>query len=102
MIDVAKLFATVEEFAARPHDLGQARARGKNLTMDLRTFLATVIIVLFLVTIVMAIGSYGAYKLRERRRPEADRMDAGDESVFFERIDAAALDADGTNSPTRG
>ena len=70
--------------------------------MDLRTFLATVIIVLFLVTIVMAIGSYGAYKLRERRRPAADRVDTGDESPFFERVDAAALDLESAGPSHRG
>jgi hypothetical protein len=70
--------------------------------MDLRTFLATVIIILFLVTIVMAIGSYGAYKLRERRRPAADSSDPDDESPFFERVDVAALDLDDAGSPPRG
>ena len=69
--------------------------------MDLRTFLATVIIVLFLVTIVMAIGSYGAYKLRERRRPVADRADSADDSPFFERIDAAALDLESETQTSR-
>ena len=69
--------------------------------MDLTTFLATVIIVLFLVTIVMAMGSYGAYKLRERRRPAADRVDGSDESPFFERVDAAALDADSASPAPR-
>ncbi len=62
--------------------------------MDLRTFLATIIIVLFLVTIVMAMGSYGAYKLRERRRPTAPPPDSGGESVYFERVNATALDVD--------
>lgn len=60
--------------------------------MNLDTFLATIIMVSFLVTIVMAVGSYGAYKLRERRRPAARVVPEG-ESVFFERIDAAELDA---------
>ena len=70
-------------------------------TMDLRTFLATVIIVLFLVTIVMAIGSYGAYKLRERRRPVQDSADAGVESQFFERLSGESLDADSASPPAR-
>ena len=70
--------------------------------MDLRTFLATVIIVLFLVTIVMAIGSYGAYKLRERRRPVQASADAGVESQFFERLSAESLDADSASPARRG
>ena len=40
--------------------------------MQLDAFLATIILVSFLITIVMAVGSYGAYKLRERRRPTLD------------------------------
>lgn len=69
--------------------------------MDLKTFLATIIIVLFLVTIVMAMGSYGAYKLRERRRPAAAPTDVGGESRFFERMSAAALDVDQPDSLPR-
>lgn len=60
--------------------------------MNLDTFLATIIMVSFLVTIVMAVGSYGAYKLRERRRPAARVVPEG-ESAFFERIEVAELDA---------
>ena len=37
--------------------------------MRIDTLLSTIVLVSFLVTIVMAIGSYAAYKLRERRRP---------------------------------
>ena len=37
--------------------------------MSVNTLLSTVILVSFIVTIVLAIGSYMAYKLRERRRP---------------------------------
>jgi hypothetical protein len=63
--------------------------------MSFAAFVATVIIVLFLVTIVMAIGSYGAYKLRERRRPGRlpSEQTADSEGSFFERIDASELEA---------
>jgi hypothetical protein len=37
--------------------------------MKLDTLLSTIILVSFLVTILMAIASYAAYKLREERRP---------------------------------
>ena len=50
------------------------------------TLLSTIILVTFLVTIIMAIGSYVAYKLREARRPGMEQSAAGEESVFFERI----------------
>ena len=60
--------------------------------MSFAGFVATIIIVLFLVTIVMAVGSYGAYKLREGRRPEASGAESGTAPRFFERVDAAELE----------
>lgn len=56
--------------------------------MSFDTLLSTVILVSFLVTIIMAIGSYTAYKLRENRRPKAEELAVGVESMFFERITA--------------
>lgn len=54
--------------------------------MTLDTLLSTIILVTFLVTILMAIASYAAYKLREARRPR--RADAPDDGTpyFYERI----------------
>ena len=54
--------------------------------MKLDALLSTVILVSFLVTIIMAIGSYAAYKLRETRRPRADDAMTGGDAPFFERI----------------
>lgn len=60
--------------------------------MTLDTLLSTIILVAFLVTIVMAVGSYVAYKLREARRPRRGRGDraraalADGESPYFERV----------------
>ncbi len=54
--------------------------------MSFDTLLSTIILVSFLVTIIMAVGSYAAYKLRENRRPQRELDDSGAESVFFERI----------------
>lgn len=54
--------------------------------MKLDSLLSTVILVSFLVTIIMAIGSYAAYKLREARRPRAEEVIAEGNSSFFERI----------------
>jgi hypothetical protein len=48
--------------------------------------LSTIILVSFLVTIVMAVGSYVAYKLREARRPRVELPAAAGESPYFERI----------------
>ena len=56
--------------------------------MKLDSLLSTIILVTFLVTIIMAIGSYAAYKLREGRRPPAIRAHADGESAFFERVRA--------------
>ena len=67
--------------------------------MNLDAFLATIIIVSFLITIVMAVGSYGAYKLRERRRPIANAMGEGEDRALFVRVDAAELDDRLADSP---
>jgi heme/copper-type cytochrome/quinol oxidase subunit 2 len=56
--------------------------------MRVDTLLSTIILVSFLVTILMAVGSYAAYKLREARRPRAEPAPEGGESRFFERIRA--------------
>jgi hypothetical protein len=56
--------------------------------MSFDTLLSTIILVSFLVTIIMAIGSYAAYKLRENRRPQPQLEGSDVESVFFERITA--------------
>ena len=61
------------------------------ITIDL--LLSTIIVVGFLVTIIMAIGSYIAYKLRESRRPRLDVAAADGESPFFERITAEEIAA---------
>lgn len=54
--------------------------------MRIDTLLSTIILVSFLVTVVMAIGSYAAYKLREARRPHTIVPAPNDESPYFERI----------------
>jgi hypothetical protein len=66
--------------------------------MKLDALLSTIILVSFLVTIMMAVGSYFAYKLREARRPhaaEAHHQIAAGESPFFETLSADELDAPG-------
>ena len=54
--------------------------------MSANTLLSTIILVSFIVTIVLAVGSYMAYKYRERRQPKAAFAQTGDEPVFFERF----------------
>ena len=56
--------------------------------MSFDSLLSTIILVSFLVTIIMAIGSYAAYKLRENRRPRPEELGSGMESAYFERITA--------------
>jgi hypothetical protein len=48
------------------------------------TILALVILVAFVVTLILAVGSYAAYKLREARRPRPI-FQAETEFQFFER-----------------
>jgi hypothetical protein len=54
--------------------------------MKLDALLSTIILVSFIVTILMAIASYAAYKLRESRRPRTAVAVARDDDFFFERI----------------
>ncbi len=61
--------------------------------MKLDALLSTIVLVSFLVTILMATGSYLAYKVRERRRPRFEEMAPGEESAFFERIPADPVQA---------
>lgn len=52
--------------------------------MTVGTILALVILIAFLVTLILAIGSYAAYKLREARRPRPI-FQTTTEFQFFER-----------------
>jgi hypothetical protein len=54
--------------------------------MDINTLLSTVVLVSFIVTIVLAVGSYLAFKGREVRRPDAETPNRSGEPVYFERI----------------
>lgn len=54
--------------------------------MKLDALLSTIILVSFLVTILMAVASYAAFRLRERRKPRDTSARISDEPVFFERI----------------
>ena len=56
--------------------------------MSLNLLLSTIILVSFLITIVMAVGSYVAYKLRESRRPRPALAPNDAVSPYFERITA--------------
>lgn len=56
--------------------------------MSINLLLSTIILVSFLITIVMAVGSYVAYKLRESRRPQLEVPAPEGESPYFERITA--------------
>ena len=56
--------------------------------MTLDTLLSTIILVSFLVTIIMAVGSYVAYKLRGGRRPRMMEARSDGESPFFECVRA--------------
>jgi heme/copper-type cytochrome/quinol oxidase subunit 2 len=52
--------------------------------MSLNVLLAVIILASFVVTVVLAVGSYAAYKLRERRRPRP-ALQPDDVPIYFER-----------------
>jgi len=54
--------------------------------MDINMLLSTVVLVSFIVTIVLAVGSYLAFKGREIRRPDPVLASRTGEPLFFERI----------------
>jgi hypothetical protein len=54
--------------------------------VDINMLLSTVVLVSFIVTIILAVGSYLAFKGRERRRPDQQLASRSGEPVFFERI----------------
>ena len=54
--------------------------------MDVNMLLSTVVLVSFIVTIILAVGSYLVFKGRERRRPDEQLASRSGEPVFFERI----------------
>jgi hypothetical protein len=56
--------------------------------MSLDSLLSTILLVTFLVTITMAVGSYVAYKLREGRQPPIAQAPPDGGSAFFERVRA--------------
>jgi hypothetical protein len=59
--------------------------------MSINALLSTVILVSFIVTLVLAVGSYMAYKVRERGRAPSRHGREGGEPMFFERVYPAAL-----------
>jgi len=65
--------------------------------MSFTSLLSTVVLVSFLVTIIMAIGSYAAYKLRENRRPSVLPITTDTESPYFERITVEEFSASESN-----
>lgn len=56
-----------------------------NLRFDWVSLLATIIFVSIVVTLILAVASYFAYKLREARRPKtaAELRQEGEVKVFF-------------------
>ena len=54
--------------------------------MSVNVLLSTIILISFIVTLILAVGSYVAYKVRDRRRPVATRYGEGEGPVFFERF----------------
>ena len=59
--------------------------------MSVNALLSTVVLVSFIVTVVLAVGSYMAYKMRERGRAPSNRAEIEGEPVFFERVYPGAV-----------
>ena len=68
--------------------------------MSVNALLSTVVLVSFIVTVVLAIGSYMAYKMRERGRAPANRAEIEGEPVFFERVYPGAVTPATAGSPS--
>jgi hypothetical protein len=62
--------------------------------MTIDKLFSTIILVAFLVTIFLAMGSYAAYKWRESRRPKPHESAGDNEPVYFEKITLRADDDD--------
>jgi hypothetical protein len=62
--------------------------------MTIEKLFSTIILVAFLVTIFLAMGSYAAYKWRESRRPKPDESAGNSEPVYFEKVTLRADDDD--------
>jgi hypothetical protein len=62
--------------------------------MTIDKLFSTIILVAFLVTIFLAMGSYAAYKWRESRRPKPNESAGSTEPVYFEKITLRADDDD--------
>ena len=69
--------------------------------MSINVLLSTIILVSFIVTLILAVGSYLAYKVRERRRPAVFGPGDGDEPVFFERFFPSRVDVATTKADDR-
>lgn len=62
--------------------------------MGLDRLFSTIILVSFLVTIIMAVGSYAAYKLRESRRPR--HAESPSDAPVLHRVTAEEWERSGT------
>jgi hypothetical protein len=62
--------------------------------MTIEKLFSTIILVAFLVTIFLAMGSYATYKWRESRRPRHEERAGDGEPVYFEKVTLGADDDD--------
>lgn len=67
--------------------------------MDLVPYLSAVILVATIATILLAVGSYAAFKLRDKRKPKAR---PGPAPVFFRRHRLDDADAPPPDQPEGG
>ena len=67
--------------------------------MGLDRLFSTIILVSFLVTVIMAVGSYAAYKLRESRRPR--HVESVPSTPMLLRVTAEEWERDGLRDGLR-
>ena len=74
------------------------------MRFDWVNILATVIFVSIVVTLILAVASYFAYKVREARRPKtaAELRREGEMKAFFNQYQPGQSPAGSTTTPTTG
>lgn len=72
------------------------------MRFDWVNILATVIFVSIVVTLILAVASYFAYKVREARRPRsaAELRQTGESKVFFNEYQPGSTTSTNTNTTT--
>jgi heme/copper-type cytochrome/quinol oxidase subunit 2 len=83
---------STQHAARRKHAARSTQYNTELEEMTIDNLFSTIILVAFLVTIFLAMGSYGAYKWRESRRPKKAARDSESGPRYFEKVTLGADD----------